>query len=112
MPQTMLAVLAVMMCSLFAERQQEPVFVSQNSMIHQAGSAMHHHAVECLDAIGLKGHTQALGDTESSMSSGRSSSSSTPFYPVLDLPFEDACDLAVSEAPDASRSKSRLCDTA
>jgi hypothetical protein len=93
MPQTMLAVLAMMIFSLFAVQQQEKVFFAQNAMIRQAVSAMlNGAAVERLEEIGSKGYDQAIVDNETLTGSGQLSSSTYDFGPGNDHTPEDDID--------------------
>ncbi len=74
----MIAVLAMMMFSLFAVQQQEKIYFAQNTLIRQAVSAMlNGAAVERLEEIGSKGYDQAIADNETLTSSGQLASPSS-----------------------------------
>ena len=93
MPQTMLAILAMMMFSLFAVQQQEKIYFAQNTMIRQAVSAMlNGAAVERLEEIGSKGYDQAIVDNEILITSSQLASPSTEFGPGFDHTPEDDID--------------------
>ena len=93
MPQTMLAVLAMMMFSLFAVQQQEKVYLAQNTMIRQAVSAMlNGAAVERLEEIGSKGYDQAIVDNETLTSASQLANPDTQFGPGNDHTPEDDID--------------------
>ncbi len=93
MPQTMLAVLAMMMFSLFAVQQQEKVYLSQSTMIRQAVSAMlNGAAVERLEEIGSKGYDQAIVDNETVTNSTQLAAPDSEFGPGNDHTPEDDVD--------------------
>ena len=75
MPQTMLAILAMMLFSMFAVEQQQKVFFAQQTMIRQTVSVMLNGAsVERLEEIGSKGYDQTVVDSETLSSSAELSS--------------------------------------
>jgi len=121
MPQTMLAVLAMMMFSLFAVQQQEKVYFAQNTMIRQAVSAMlNGAAVERLEEIGSKDYDQAIVDNETLTTSSQLASASTEFGPGNDHTSEDDIDdfhsavdtLLLDELSPAQASRSVSCGSA
>ncbi len=75
MPQTMLAILAMMLFSMFAVEQQQKVYLAQQTMIRQTVSIMlNGAAVERLEEIGSKGYDQTVVDNETLSSSAELSS--------------------------------------
>ncbi|MCH8961450.1 MAG: hypothetical protein IH820_09045 [Bacteroidetes bacterium] len=93
MPQTMLAILAMMMFSLFAVQQQKKVYVAQHTMIRQAVTTMLNGAsVERLEEIGSNGYDQAVVDNEILSSSAELSSPDPDFGPGNDHTAEDDLD--------------------
>ncbi len=93
MPQTMLAILAMMIFSLFAVNQQERVYIAQKAMIRQAVTVMlNSAAVERLEEISAKGYDQATVDDETISSSAELSSSTSGFGPGTDHTAEDDLD--------------------
>ena len=89
----MLAVLAMMLFSLFAVQQQEKIYFAQNTMIRQAVSAMlNGAAVERLEEVGSKGYDQAIVDNETLVSSLHLASPSHEFGPGSDHTPEDDID--------------------
>lgn len=93
MPQTMLAILAMMIFSLFAVNQQERVYVAQKAMIRQTVTVMLNSAsVERLEEISSKGYDQATVDDETISSSAELSSSTSGFGPGTDHTAEDDLD--------------------
>ncbi len=93
MPQTMLAILAMMLFSLFAVQQQEKVYLAQKIMIRQTVTKMLNGAiVERLEEIGSTGYDQATVDSETISSLAELSSSNSEFGPGNDHTPEDDCD--------------------
>jgi len=93
MPQTMLAILAMMLFSLFAVQQQEKVYFAQSTMIRQTVSAMlNGAAVERLEEIGSKGYDQSIVDNETVTSTAELASAATGFGPGNDPTPEDDID--------------------
>lgn len=88
----MLAILAMMIFSLFAVNQQEKVYAVQSTMVRQAVTAMlNGAAVERLDEIGSKSFDEAThDDTVCSLSSELSSDSD--FGPGHDFTSENDMD--------------------
>lgn len=92
MPQSMVAVLALMLFSLFAVQQQQRVYVTQNNMIRQAISSMlNGAAVERLEEIAATAYDQKVSDNETLTSSSELSDSDT-FGPGNDAIAEDDVD--------------------
>ncbi len=93
MPQTMLAILAMMLFSLFAVEQQHKVYLAQQTMIRQTVVVMLNGAsVERLEEIGSKGYDQTVVDNETLSSSAELSSLDTEFGPGNDHTAEDDLD--------------------
>ena len=93
MPQTMLAILAMMLFSMFAVEQQKKVYLAQQAMIRQTVSIMLNGAsVERLEEIGSKGYDQTVVDSETLSSSTDLSSPDTEFGPGNDHTPEDDLD--------------------
>ena len=85
MPQTMLAILAMMLFSLFAVEQQQKVYLAQHTMIRQTVLVMLNGAsVERLEEIGSKGYDQTVVDNEILSSPAELSSPDTAFGPGND----------------------------
>ena len=113
MPQTMLAVLAMMLFSLLAMQQQEQVYFAQNPMIRQAVGALFNGAVaERLGKIGSKSCDRALIDSEILPLPHRLAFSPTHFNPGNDPPFDQPIDWAVSKHLDVPGTRRRLCSPA
>ena len=113
MPQTMLAVLAMMLFFLFAVRQQEQIHLAQNPMIPQAvGALFNGIAAEGLAEIESNSNDRGLIDTEPLAPSGSFASSPTNFDTSNDPPFKTDLGLVVSEGPDVPKPRSRSCDHA
>jgi len=92
MPQSMLAVLALILFSLFAVQQQQRVYVTQNNMIRQAISGMLNGvAVERLEEIAATAYDQKVSDNET-LTSASGLSSTAAFGPGNDAIAEDDVD--------------------
>lgn len=89
----MLAILAMMLFSLFAVQQQEKVYYTQSIMIRQAVTAMlNGAAVERLEEISSKGFDQATVDNETLIAASQLASDITDFGPGNDHTAEDDVD--------------------